>query len=156
MAALSTPVAALTCEVCDRPLTDPVSRARGKGPVCERNNRPQRQNTAPAPEQLTLEETVATPPELSDAGPVPSDAEVVAAARQPAYDAVYAYIGTLPADETQAVLRNARIWRAVNAALDAMNAGRCVSSHCVEGDHVLINDEPATAAHPDDTTGDRA
>jgi hypothetical protein len=44
-------------------------------------------------------------------------------ARQPAYDAVYAYIhelcSTLPSDTTR---RNAMIWRAVNAALDAQEA----------------------------------
>lgn len=44
-------------------------------------------------------------------------------ARQPAYDAVYAYIRELrdtpPLDATH---RNAMIWRAVNAALDAQDA----------------------------------
>ncbi|MFE1329730.1 hypothetical protein [Streptomyces microflavus] len=60
--------------------------------------------------------------------------------RQPAYDAVYAYIRTLPVDPVQ--IRNAHIWRAVNAALDAMHVGECVSSHCVEGDHVIIVKEP--------------
>ncbi|MGW7726184.1 hypothetical protein ACWGJ6_22980 [Streptomyces canus] len=58
--------------------------------------------------------------------------------RQPAYDAVYEYIrklgGYLPPD---VVHRNATIWRAVNAALGATPVGRCVSSHCVEGDHIL-------------------
>ena len=59
-------------------------------------------------------------------------------ARQPAYDAVYEYIrglgGYLPPDP---VHRNAVIWRAVNAALGATPVGRCVSSHCVEGNHIL-------------------
>jgi len=58
--------------------------------------------------------------------------------RQPAYDAVYEYIRGLgeymPPDP---VHRNAVIWRAVNAALGATPVGRCVSSHCVEGGHIL-------------------
>lgn len=58
--------------------------------------------------------------------------------RQPAYDAVYEYIrglgGYLPPDP---VHRNAIIWRAVQAALEATPVGRCVSSHCVEGGHIL-------------------
>ncbi|MGW1661034.1 hypothetical protein [Streptomyces microflavus] len=49
--------------------------------------------------------------------------------RQPAYDAVYAYIRTLPVEPVP--IRNAHIWRAVNAALDAMHVGECVSSHCI-------------------------
>ncbi|MFE0651373.1 hypothetical protein ACFVZH_22570 [Streptomyces sp. NPDC059534] len=58
--------------------------------------------------------------------------------RQPAYDAVYAYIRSLGNHlPPYPVERNAMIWRAVNAALDAMSVGRCVSSHCVEGDHVI-------------------
>lgn len=59
--------------------------------------------------------------------------------RQPAYDAVYEYIrrlGTyLPPDP---VHRNAVIWRTVHAALEATPIGRCVSSHCVEGDHITF------------------
>lgn len=58
--------------------------------------------------------------------------------RQPAYDAVYENIrslgGYLPPDTAH---RNAIIWRAVQAALDATPVGRCVSSHCVEGDHII-------------------
>ena len=58
--------------------------------------------------------------------------------RQPAYDAVHEYIrrlgGYLPRDF---IYRNAVIWQAVNAALGATPVGRCVSSHCVEGDHTL-------------------
>ncbi|MFF5784212.1 hypothetical protein ACFY8P_04485 [Streptomyces sp. NPDC012693] len=44
--------------------------------------------------------------------------------RQSAYDAVYAYIRTLPVSflPTTVVDRNAIIWRAVNAALDAERA----------------------------------
>lgn len=78
--------------------------------------------------------------EPDNSQPEQTDAAVIAAARKPAYDAVYAYIGTLPPDESRSVERNARIWRAVNAALNAMNVGRCVSSHCVEGDHLLITE----------------
>lgn len=59
--------------------------------------------------------------------------------RQPAYDAVYEYIrnlgGYLPPDP---VHRNAVIWRAVHAALGATPVGRCVSSHCVEDDHMVF------------------
>jgi hypothetical protein len=62
--------------------------------------------------------------------------------RQPAYDAVYEYIrglgGYLPPDP---VHRNAVIWRAVHAALGATPVGRCESSHCIEGDHVLPVDD---------------
>ena len=58
--------------------------------------------------------------------------------RQPAYDAVYAHIRKLgdqmPPDP---VHRNAMIWNAVHAALGATPVGRCVSSHCVEGDHII-------------------
>jgi len=58
--------------------------------------------------------------------------------RQGAYDAVYKYIrrlgAYLPPDP---VHRNAVIWRAVHAALGATPVGRCVSSHCVEGGHIL-------------------
>lgn len=58
--------------------------------------------------------------------------------RQPAYDAVYEYIRNLGAYlPPDPVHRNAIIWRAVSAALDATPVGRCVSSHCVEGDHIL-------------------
>ena len=61
--------------------------------------------------------------------------------RQPAYDAVYEYIralgGYLPPDP---VHRNAIIWRAVHSALDATPVGRCVSSHCVEGEHMVLAD----------------
>lgn len=61
--------------------------------------------------------------------------------RQPAYDAVYEYIRALgdylPPDPRH---RNAIIWRAVQAALDATPVGRCVSSHCVEGDHMIFNE----------------
>lgn len=58
--------------------------------------------------------------------------------RQPAYDAVYETIrnlsGYLPPDTAH---RNAIIWRAVSAALDATPVGRCMSSHCIEGDHFI-------------------
>lgn len=70
--------------------------------------------------------------ELNSALPVRLDP------RQPAYDAVYEYIRALgPYLPPDPVHRNAVIWRAVHAALGATPVGRCVSSHCVEGDHVL-------------------
>lgn len=58
--------------------------------------------------------------------------------RQLAYDAVYEYIRALgPYLPPDPVHRNAVIWRAVNAALGATPVGRCISSHCVEGGHIL-------------------
>ncbi|MFD3638187.1 helix-turn-helix domain-containing protein [Streptomyces griseus] len=58
--------------------------------------------------------------------------------RQPAYDAVYENIRSLgeylPPDTAH---RNALIWRAVQAALDVTPVGRCMSSHCVDGDHII-------------------
>ncbi|MFE7128930.1 hypothetical protein [Streptomyces sp. NPDC057617] len=58
--------------------------------------------------------------------------------RRPAYNAVYALIRTLPPVANPAA-RNALIWRAATAALDGARVGHCVSSHCVEGDHVLMS-----------------
>jgi hypothetical protein len=70
--------------------------------------------------------------ELNPALPVRPDP------RQPAYDAVYEYIRALgPYLPRDAVHRNAIIWRAVHTALNATPVGRCVSSHCVEDDHIL-------------------
>lgn len=74
--------------------------------------------------------------ELNPALPVRPDP------RQPAYDAVYEYIRRLgPYLPPDPVHRNAVIWRAVHAALGATPVGRCVSSHCVEGDHIIALDE---------------
>jgi hypothetical protein len=71
----------------------------------------------------------------------PEDVEhrALASRRQPGYDAVYAYIRSLPGERSRLedVVRNAQIWRAVEAALDALNVGRCISSHCVENDHII-------------------
>ncbi|MGW5691520.1 hypothetical protein ACWEWX_11315 [Streptomyces asiaticus] len=55
--------------------------------------------------------------------------------RQPAYDAVFAYIRQQPRDFLPATVvdRNTMIWRAVHAALDAMNAPS-ITSHTYEGD----------------------
>jgi hypothetical protein len=87
--------------------------------------------------------------EQDEPGPeVPDDAtedtedvehRALAGQRQPGYDAVYAYIRALPGERSRLedVVRNAQIWRAVEAALDALNVGRCVSSHCVENDHII-------------------
>ncbi|MEV4041405.1 hypothetical protein [Streptomyces sp. NPDC049744] len=70
--------------------------------------------------------------------PAPEEVQVRPDPRQPAYDAVYEYIHSLgpylPPDPSH---RNAVIWRAVHAALDSTPVGRCVSSHCVEGGHIL-------------------
>ncbi|MFE2563053.1 hypothetical protein [Streptomyces mirabilis] len=91
-------------------------------------------NTIPCPGYPHADEGHPEPPteaELNTALPVRPDP------RQPAYDAVYEYIRALgdylPTDRLH---RNAVIWRAVHAALDATPVGRCVSSHCVEGDHI--------------------
>lgn len=73
-----------------------------------------------------------TSEELNPALPVRPDP------RQLAYDAVYEYIRALGAYlPPDPVHRNAVIWRAVHAALSATPVGRCASSHCVEGDHIL-------------------
>ncbi|MFJ3278489.1 hypothetical protein [Streptomyces halstedii] len=75
-----------------------------------------------------------------EGAPEPSSdaAQVRPDPRQPAYDAVYENIRRLgeylPPDIAH---RNAIIWRAVRAALDATPVGRCMSSHCVEGDHFI-------------------
>jgi hypothetical protein len=67
-------------------------------------------------------------------GPTPDQHD----ARQPAYDAVLTLIRDMgDLMPSSRVRRNAMIWRAVNAALDATPVGRCISSHCVEGDHIL-------------------
>ncbi|MGW3808834.1 hypothetical protein [Micromonospora sp. NPDC005113] len=42
--------------------------------------------------------------------------------RQPAYDAVYAVIRQYPVTGLAGAMENARVWRAVEAALDAMQA----------------------------------
>lgn len=61
--------------------------------------------------------------------------------RQPAYDAVYEYIRRLgPYLPPDTAHRNAIIWRAVHTALGATPVGRCVSSHCVEGDHMILGE----------------
>lgn len=65
--------------------------------------------------------------------------------RQPAHDAVYDYIRSLGSEmPTDPVHRNTMIWRAFHAAIDATPVGRCVSSHCVEGDHILDLGETVT------------
>ncbi|MFF4552688.1 hypothetical protein [Streptomyces sp. NPDC001422] len=90
---------------------------------------------APEPD----EHDVATQPEAPSGEATNPAFPVEPAPRQPAYDAVYEYIGQLsgylPPDP---VHRNAIIWRAVQAALGATAVGRCVSSHCVEGDHMVF------------------
>ncbi|MCI3246284.1 hypothetical protein [Streptomyces spinosisporus] len=92
-------------------------------------------NTVPCPGYPHVDEGHPEAPseeELNTALPVMPDP------CQPAYDAVYEYIRALgdylPPDR---VHRNAIIWRAVHAALAATPVGRCVSSHCVEGGHIL-------------------
>lgn len=89
----------------------------------------------PEPDELAHDDGHPEPPtedELSTALPVRPDP------RQPAYDAVYEYLRALgPYLPPDPVHRNAIIWRAVHTALDATPVGRCVSSHCVEGDHIL-------------------
>ncbi|MEU1088984.1 hypothetical protein ABZ401_19475 [Streptomyces sp. NPDC005892] len=80
----------------------------------------------------------ATPDGEKHPAPASDVAEVRPDPRQPAHDAVFEYIRSLgeylPPDR---VHRNAVIWRAVQAALDATPVGRCVSSHCVEGDDII-------------------
>ncbi|MEV8124809.1 hypothetical protein AB0P07_11950 [Streptomyces sp. NPDC085944] len=100
-------------------------------------------NDQPA-DPATEDDTHPEPPsdeELQTSLPVRPDP------RQPAYDAVYGYIRGLdtylPPDP---VHRNAVIWRAVQAALDATHLGRCVSSHCVEADHMVATAEESNPA----------
>ena len=98
---------------------------RRRGPLTDADSAPQEDADEGHPEPPSDEQ-------LNSVLPVRPDP------RQPAYDAVYEYIrklgGYLPPDT---VHRNAVIWRAVNAALGATPVGRCVSSHCVEGGHIL-------------------
>lgn len=97
------------------------------------------QQSEPEADENGTDEGRPEPPsedDLNDALPVRPDP------RQPAYDAVYDYIRRLgdylPPDRRH---RNAIIWRAVHAALDATPVGRCISSHCVEGDRILPIEE---------------
>ncbi|MFD4830123.1 hypothetical protein ACFWPV_09750 [Streptomyces uncialis] len=70
--------------------------------------------------------------------------------RQLAYDAVHEYIrGLGPFLPSDQVHRNAIIWQAVHAALETTHIGRCVSSHCVEGDHMVLVEEPSEPAPGD-------
>ncbi|MFJ3089012.1 hypothetical protein [Streptomyces sp. NPDC086838] len=82
--------------------------------------------------------TASGPSEEGAPEPSPGTVQVRPDPRQSAYDAVYENIrslgGYLPPDTAH---RNAIIWRAVRAALDATPVGRCMSSHCVEGDHFI-------------------
>lgn len=61
--------------------------------------------------------------------------------RQPAFDAVFAYIRRQPVDFLPATVvdRNAMIWHAVDAALNATPDGRCVSSGSAEGDRIPLD-----------------
>lgn len=89
----------------------------------------------PAEEPDDSEQGQPEPPtedELNPALPVLPDP------RQPAYDAVYDYLRRLgPYLPPDTAHRNAIIWRAVHNALDATPVGRCISSHCVEDDHMV-------------------
>ncbi|MBH0242441.1 hypothetical protein I3W98_05985 [Streptomyces cavourensis] len=82
--------------------------------------------------------TASAPSEEGSPEPSRDTAQVRPDPRQPAYDAVYENIRSLgeylPPNTAH---RNAIIWRAVQAALDATPVGRCMSSHCVEGDHII-------------------
>ena len=95
-------------------------------------------NTVPCPGYPHADEGQPEAPneaELNPALPVRPDP------RQPAYDAVYEYLrGLGPYLPPDPVHRNAIVWRAVHAALGATSVGRCVSSHCVEGDHMVFDE----------------
>lgn len=97
-------------------------------------------DTPPAPPPAVRDdEGQPMPPsedELNPALPVRPDP------RQPAYDAVHEYIRALgPYLPRDVAHRNAVIWRAVRAAFRATPVGRCVSSHCAEGDHIVPLDD---------------
>lgn len=89
--------------------------------------------------------------ELNPALPVRPDP------RQSAYDAVYEYVrGLGPYLPPDPVHRNAIIWRAVHTALGATPTGRCISSHCVEGGHILpVEGEGEVPASDQQDTGRR-
>lgn len=82
--------------------------------------------------------TASAPSEEGAPEPSRDSVQVHPDPRQPAYDAVYENIRSLgeylPPDTAH---RNAIIWRAVQAALESTPVGRCMSSHCVEGDHFI-------------------
>lgn len=71
----------------------------------------------------------------AETDPAPSDADVIAERRTPAYTAVRDYIRQHPGLEATTV---SIIWRTLELGLDAMQVGQCESSHCVEGGHVII------------------
>ena len=90
---------------------------------------------SPAEESGDDEQRRPEPPDEDDLNPA---LPVRPDPRQPAYDAVYEYLrGLGPYLPRDIVHRNAVIWRAVHAALGATPVGRCISSHCVEGDHMV-------------------
>ncbi|WP_187280008.1 DUF6011 domain-containing protein [Streptomyces sp. IB2014 016-6] len=48
------PTVPVVCDDCDRPLTDPVSRAAGRGPVCAAKYHRPRGRREASPDQLTI------------------------------------------------------------------------------------------------------
>lgn len=69
--------------------------------------------------------------------------------RQPAYDAVYAYLASTTRVPGDLVTRNAIAWRAVHAALDAILGGRTTPDNpATSGDAVdnpALHDGPTVA-----------
>lgn len=102
-------------------------------------NDPSRPNTRqPATDSLQGAPQASGGPESARGATDAAGGRRAPSVRQPAYDAVFAYIREQPREETtyRTAVRNAHIWRAVDAALDAMGVGTCVASHCVENDHI--------------------
>jgi hypothetical protein len=82
---------------------------------------------------------------VRDAAPaVPAEQAPDTGPRQPAYDAVYAYIGSTNRVPGDLVTRNAMIWRAVHAALDAVLPAPAECKQC--GDAGACNGGPCPLA----------
>jgi len=69
--------------------------------------------------------------------------------RQPAYDAVYAYIATLPGGGYEATVRNAHIWRGVTAALAAQEATQARLRAALKAEWDSVADSTRRARHPE-------
>ncbi len=136
-----TPVQCPARPAAEQPMTEGGSRTDGGPCECDAAGSPGVSRcllTCPRRPQPPTSEPSEGHPEPPTEGELNPVLPVRLDPRQPAYDAVYEYIRALgPYLPPDPVHRNAVIWRAVRAALGATPVGRCVSSHCVEGDHIL-------------------
>lgn len=71
--------------------------------------------------------------------------------RQPAYDAVYAYLASVTDVPRDLVTRNAIAWRAVHAALDAVLVPPTVAGRCpaCRGESLMLTDGHVTCRRLD-------